>query len=86
MESESGMIASMAAEIAAGAEACETADAGTARIAALKAASEAGGPSDWAAALDQLRSAASLGSRLAMAELAALSGDWPTARLCPGYG
>ncbi len=63
----------------------ETADADAARIAALKAAAGAGVPQDWAAALEHLRRAAKLGSRLARAELAALAGDWEAAhRLLAG--
>jgi prolyl 4-hydroxylase len=46
---------------------------------AIKAAEEAGPPQDWTAALDHLQRAAHLGSRLAQAELAGLSGQWPLA-------
>ncbi len=55
-------------------------EAKAARLAALKAAAGAGAPQDWAAALDHLRRAAQLGSRLALAELSALAGEWETAR------
>ena len=64
--------------------ATDSADAQAARIEALKA----GGPGiqqDWAGAIDHLRRAAKLGSRLALAELAALSRDWEGAhRLLAG--
>jgi prolyl 4-hydroxylase len=65
--------------------ATETSDADATRIAALKAGAGAGVPQDWAAALDHLRRAARLGSRMALAELAALAGDWVAAhRLLAG--
>lgn len=47
---------------------------------ALKAAEGAGVPQDWMAALDHLRRSAQLGSRLAQAELAGLSGQWTLAQ------
>lgn len=47
---------------------------------ALKAAEGAGVPQDWMAALDHLQRSAQLGSRLAQAELAGLSGQWTLAQ------
>ncbi len=62
----------------------EAADADAARLAALNAAGT-GVPQDWRAALEHLRRAARLGSGLALAELAALAGDWEAAhRLLAG--
>lgn len=58
----------------------DTPDAEAARIEALKAAAGAGVPQDWAVALEHLRHAAGLGSRLALAEWAALAGEWQAAR------
>jgi prolyl 4-hydroxylase len=55
-------------------------EAEAARMAALKAAAGAGVAQDWAAALEHLRRAARLGSRMALAELAALAGDWESAQ------
>jgi prolyl 4-hydroxylase len=46
---------------------------------AIKAAEGDGLPQDWAAALDHLQRSAQLGSRLAQAELAALSHQWALA-------
>ncbi len=60
--------------------ATEMADAEAARMAALKAGAGAAGPQDWASALEHLRRAARLGSRLALAELAALAFDWDAAQ------
>jgi|SRR5271165_2327333 len=54
-------------------------DAAIAHAMAVKAAEGLDAPQDWTAALDHLARAAVLGSRLAQAELAALSGDWPLA-------
>jgi len=59
--------------------ATEAAEADAARGAALKAVAD-GAPQDWAAALEHLRRAAGLGSQLALAELAALSGNWDAAQ------
>ncbi len=60
-------------------------DAKAARIEALKASAGAGVPQDWTSALNHLRRAAKLGSRLALAELAALAGEWQEAhRLLDG--
>jgi prolyl 4-hydroxylase len=65
--------------------AADTAEAEAARSAALRAAAGAGVPQDWSAALDHLRRAAKLGSRMALAELAALAGHWDAAhRLLAG--
>ena len=47
---------------------------------AMCAAAGAGVPQDWSLALDHLVRAAELGSQLAQAELAALSGDWLLSR------
>ena len=55
------------------------AEADAAHHMAIKAAEEAGPPQDWTAALDHLQRSAHLGSRLAQAELAGLSGQWPLA-------
>jgi prolyl 4-hydroxylase len=63
-----------------GSLASEMADAEAARIAALKAGACAARPQDWASALEHLRRAARLGSRLALAELAALAFDWDAAQ------
>lgn len=60
--------------------ASELADAEAARIAALKAGASGARPQDWASALEHLRRAARLGSRLALAELAALAFDWDAAQ------
>ena len=61
----------------------ELADAEAARTAALKASAD--DPHDWTSALAHLRRAARLGSRLALAELAALACDWDAAhRLLAG--
>jgi prolyl 4-hydroxylase len=57
----------------------DTPDAKAARIQALKASASAGVAQDWTGALDHLRRAAKLGSRLALAELAALACDWEAA-------
>jgi len=63
----------------------ETPDAEAARIEALNASAGAGGSQDWEAAIVHLRRAARFGSRLALAELAALSRDWEAAhRLVAG--
>lgn len=60
-------------------------DAEADRIAALNAAAGAGVSQDWTVAIEYLRRAAKLGSRLALAELAALSCDWEAAhRLLAG--
>jgi prolyl 4-hydroxylase len=65
--------------------ATDTPDATAARIAALSAAVGASSLEDWAAALEHLRRAAKLGSRMALAELAALAGNWEAAhRLLAG--
>jgi prolyl 4-hydroxylase len=53
-----------------------SAPADTAHLMAIRAAEGAGLPQDWTAALDHLERSAQLGSRLAQAELAALSHDW----------
>ena len=55
-------------------------EADAAHIMALKAAEGAGVPQDWMAALDHLQRSAQLGSRLAQAELAGLSGQWTLAQ------
>jgi prolyl 4-hydroxylase len=55
------------------------ADADTAHDLAVKAAEGTGLPQDWPAALNYLQHSAHLGSRLAQAELAGLSGQWPLA-------
>ncbi len=60
----------------------DTADAKAARIEALKASAASAGTAvepDWESALNHLRRAAKLGSRLALAELAALAGEWGVA-------
>lgn len=65
--------------------ATDTPDAKAARIEALRAGAGVGVPQDWAGALNHLRRAAKLGSRLALAELAALAGEWQEAyRLLDG--
>jgi prolyl 4-hydroxylase len=57
----------------------DTPEAEAARVAALNSAAGAGVLQDWAVALDHLRRAAKLGSRMALAELAALAGEWDSA-------
>lgn len=65
----------------------DTPEARAARIEALKAGAGARVPQDWATALNHLRRAAQLGSHLALAELAALAGEWNEAlRLLDGNG
>src|SRR5579862_4866328 len=65
--------------------ATDSPDAKAARIEALNASAGAGVRQDWQRALDHLRRAAKLGSGLALAELAALAGDWKVAhRLLAG--
>ena len=54
-------------------------EADAAHDVALKVAEGAGVPQDWLAALDHLQRSAELGSRLAQAELAGLSGRWTLA-------
>lgn len=55
------------------------AEADAAHAMAIRAAEGTGQPQDWTAALDHLQRSAHLGSRLAQAELAALSGQWALA-------
>jgi len=59
--------------------ATDSVDAKAARIEALKVSADANAPQDWEHALDHLRRAARLGSRMALAELAALARDWRAA-------
>jgi TPR repeat protein len=54
-------------------------DADAAHNMAVRAAEGIDGPQNWAAALDHLQHAAELGSLLAQAELAGLSGHWKLA-------
>lgn len=56
-----------------------SAEADAAHEMAIKAAEGTGLPQDWTAALNHLQHSAHLGSRLAQAELAGLSGQWPLA-------
>jgi len=65
--------------------ATDPAEAESARIAALEASAGAGTSQDWSVALEHLRRAAKLGSQMALAELAALAGQWEAAlRLLAG--
>lgn len=52
------------------------AEADAAHDMAIRSAEGIGVPQDWTAAFDHLQRSADLGSRLAQAELAALSGEW----------
>lgn len=60
-------------------EPVETSEADAAHWAAVMAAEGTRVPQDWTMALSHLRRSAELGSRLAQAELAGLSGEWALA-------